>query len=393
MPAKLTDATVQALTVKSSAYFVWDSQATGLGVKVTPAKRKLFVVQLRFPGHTVQTKRTLGQWPGMALHDARLAAQRWRDQVKVGIDPRLVEAEQRRAAEREAANTFARVVEQYLAARTAYRRYRTDKKEIERKLIPAFGDRPISTIMPRDVREYITAQAKVAPYSTSNTWRHAVAIFKFAAHNDMIAASPCASLTKRLLFNGHTLPPRQRVLSDEEVARLWHVTDELGYPYGHFYRWLLMTGCRLSEAQGARWSEINGSTWTIPPERFKSNAEHALPITDAMLELLATIPRQGDYLFTCDGMNPINGATKVKRMLDREMGDVPAWVNHDLRRTVRTNLAALGVADHVAELVIGHGRRGLQRIYDRHKYTNEIEAALTAWHACIERLRLSAFRP
>ena len=382
MAAKLTDASIRGLPIKAAPYFVWDSQAQGLGVKVTPAKRKLFVCQLKFPGHQVQTKRTVGQWPGLSLDDARTTAQHWRDQVKVGIDPRAIEAEQRIAAEREANSTFSSVAELYLADRTGFRRHVRDRKEIERKLIPQFGDLPIASIAPRDVREFISAEAKAAPYSTSNTWRHLVAIFKFAVHNDLVAASPCASLTKRLLFNGHTLPPRQRVLSDGEIAKLWQITGELGYPYGTFYRWLLMTGCRLSEAQGARWREFDDKLWVVPAERFKSNAEHALPITDAMGELLQTIPRNGEYLFTSDG-----GQSKVKRLIDRTMGaDVPPWCNHDLRRTVRTNLAALGIPDHVAELVIGHGRRGLQRIYDRHKYTQEIRAALTAWHAQIIRI-------
>ena len=59
------------------------------------------------------------------------------------------------------------------------------------------------------------------------------------------------------------------------------------------------------------------------------------------------------------------------------------WVVHDLRRVVRSNVAApLGVPDNVAELVLGHGRKGLQRVYDpRHRYLPEIRAALTKWNS------------
>lgn len=394
MSSKLTDAAIKALPSRGDAYFVWDSQSQGLGVKVTPAKRKLFVVQLKFPGHAVQTKRTLGQWPGLSLDDARTAAQRWRDQVRVGVDPRQVEADQRRAAEREAATTFAGVTEQYLEARTSYRRYKLDKAEIERKLIPEFGDRAIASILPRDVREFVTSEAKRAPYSTANTWRHLVGIFKFAVHHDMVTASPCASLTKRLLFNGHALPPRERVLSDAEIVALWRATDQLGYPHGHAYKWLLMTGCRLSEAQGARWREFSGDVWVVPPERFKSNTEHHVPLTSELSALLASIPKKKgcQFVFTNDGVMAVNGFSKLKKQIDRLMGDALTgpWVNHDLRRTVRSNLSALGVADHVAELVIGHGRRGLQRVYDRHKYLNEIRAALEAWHRRLSSLVAAA---
>jgi hypothetical protein len=77
---------------------------------------------------------------------------------------------------------------------------------------------------------------------------------------------------------------------------------------------------------------------------------------------------------------------RTLRALARKRGDdaddvtLPHWVNHDLRRVVRTNLSALGVDDHIAELVLGHGRKGLQRVYDRHRYLPEIRSALTKWN-------------
>jgi integrase len=55
------------------------------------------------------------------------------------------------------------------------------------------------------------------------------------------------------------------------------------------------------------------------------------------------------------------------------------FVNHDIRRTVRTRLSALKVQDHIAELVVGHGRKGLQRVYDQHRYLDEKREALDKW--------------
>jgi hypothetical protein len=52
-----------------------------------------------------------------------------------------------------------------------------------------------------------------------------------------------------------------------------------------------------------------------------------------------------------------------------------------LRRTLRTNLSALQAFDHIAEMVIGHGRKGLQRVYDQHRYAAEMREALTKWGA------------
>jgi hypothetical protein len=44
-------------------------------------------------------------------------------------------------------------------------------------------------------------------------------------------------------------------------------------------------------------------------------------------------------------------------------------------------LAALRIQDHVAEMVLGHGKKGLQRVYDQHKYIDEIREALALWAA------------
>jgi integrase len=71
----------------------------------------------------------------------------------------------------------------------------------------------------------------------------------------------------------------------------------------------------------------------------------------------------------------------------RMRGDDPSrvelkpWVIHDLRRTLRTHLSALRIPDHIAEMVIGHGRQGLQRVYDQHRYLNEMREALAMWAA------------
>jgi len=108
---------------------------------------------------------------------------------------------------------------------------------------------------------------------------------------------------------------------------------------------------------------------------------------------LHAMPRfkRGDHLFsTTYGAKPIEGFSKIKERLDElmldelrathsESADLLPFVVHDLRRTVRTRLSALRVPDTVAEMVIGHGRKGLQRVYDQHKFESEMREALSAW--------------
>ncbi len=55
------------------------------------------------------------------------------------------------------------------------------------------------------------------------------------------------------------------------------------------------------------------------------------------------------------------------------MISIPQWTAHDLRRTVRTELAILGCPTSVAEAVLGHSPKGIEGTYNLHRYENECE--------------------
>ena len=136
-------------------------------------------------------------------------------------------------------------------------------------------------------------------------------------------------------------------------------------------------------------SSISLEVWTVPAERFKSKSTHLVPLTKDALALLKTLPTftKGHHLFsTSFGLKPVSGFAKAKLRLDKlmaeELGKAPAPFRlHDIRRTVRTRLAGLRVADEVAEMIIGHGRKGIQRVYDLHQYETEMREALELWAA------------
>ena len=123
-----------------------------------------------------------------------------------------------------------------------------------------------------------------------------------------------------------------------------------------------------------------------------------MPLTEAMLSELSELPRGDskahDHAFSRTGGRtspPSSSFSKPKARIDRlmvaELGEAPPhWTLHDIRRTVRTRLSALRVPDHVAEAVIGHGRKGLARVYDLHRYVDEMREALEKWNALLRSL-------
>jgi hypothetical protein len=68
-----------------------------------------------------------------------------------------------------------------------------------------------------------------------------------------------------------------------------------------------------------------------------------------------------------------------RRGEDHHAVDLPEWVNHDLRRVVRSGLSALRVQHAVAEAILAHRPPGIVGVYDLHAYQNEKAEALEAW--------------
>ena len=161
MAKRLTEKGLEALTAQRRAYVTWDAVTTGLGLKTTPRGKKVWLVQLKFPGRAAQSKRSLGYYPAISLVVAREQAEKWYALVKGGVDPREEEAREQKAREADRLaeaikqeNTFGPFAEKYIGLRTN-RRAKTDGQEIRLLLIPAWRDWPIHDITPRDVRALI----------------------------------------------------------------------------------------------------------------------------------------------------------------------------------------------------------------------------------------------
>ena len=129
-------------------------------------------------------------------------------------------------------------------------------------------------------------------------------------------------------------------------------------------------------------------------EKAVKASDWLLPTREALLAGKLrdkSLPRfdGGDYVFTSThGRKPISSFSRAKRALDSkmlaELGELPPYVLHDVRRSMRTGLSALPVPDLIRELVIGHTKPGLHKIYDQHAYVDEKRHALELWWARLQ---------
>lgn len=389
----------------------------GFGVRVSGKGTKTFVLVARYPGSTNPTRRAIGHYPTMSLAKARATAGQWREWIGEGKDPAAEIGRQRAAHLSKQANTFIAVAEDFIATKLGKeRKGREVARDIrrvfggvcpednyidgERKgaIVGAWGKRPITDITPLEVRNIIKGYADAGKlYQARNLLSYVRRLFNWAIDQHVygIETSPCDRLRPKAIVG--ELKERTRVLSDAEICAAWKAAEVLGYPYGPLFRLLILTGQRKSEVAEARWSEFDlaKKLWTIPTERMKSAAAHVVPLSDDAIALLNSLPRfdGGDCLFSITfGQRPVNGFGQAKVRFDAEMlralreGDakakLPDFVIHDLRRTVRTGLSAIpAISDLVRELVIGHTKPGLHKVYDQHAYLDEKRHALDAWAA------------
>ena len=171
---------------------------------------------------------------------------------------------------------------------------------------------------------------------------------------------------------------RSRVLSDDELARVWRACGD--NDYGRIIRLLILTGQRREEVGGMQWSELTlpAGVWIIPAARTKNHREHTVPLA-ASAQALLPAPRSGPCLF---GRRGFSAWSKSKIALDAR-AQIRDWRVHDLRRTVATGMAdRLGVLPHIIETVLNHvsgHQAGVAGVYNRARYADSVRDALARW--------------
>jgi integrase len=381
----------------------WDVVVPGLGIRVTDKGHKTFVLGARFPGAKHFAPRELGEYGALRLDQARDRTRQWLALITAGIDPREHAEEQKLTEQRRRKNSFAAVTEDFLRmhvigpnpAHPLQRKGREVERDIRREFIARWGKRPIDSITPHDIVAVIDeVVARGSPYQARNLYGYAQRIFNWAIGRGVygITISPLDRLKPRELIGEKR--PRTRTLNDLEIAAFWRVAQRLGYPYGPLFQLLLLTGQRKSEIAEARWREIDlkARLLVVPAARVSGDAPHVVPLVADAMRIIEALPRfmNGDYLFsTTAGATPVNGFSKAKLRLDRLMLDevrkenpeapLTPFVIHDLKRTMRTGLSALPVPDLVRELVIGHAKPGLHKVYDQYAYLSERTHAAALW--------------
>ncbi len=197
---------------------------------------------------------------------------------------------------------------------------------------------------------------------------------------------------------------RERVLNDEEIARLWTASAGLDFPARAFVRILMLTACRSGEISGLGWREVERgpvaeaavsiSAIRLAPPRTKNKGGHRVPVGPlAAAELLALATTNGDAPPTTGLVFPgvASSVGGICRALRKATG-LEDWTWRDLRRSAATGMARLGCPREHVEAALNHisARGGLHGIYQRYNFQREAGETLLKWQEHIGGLVPSA---
>ena len=368
-----SDLTVRSL--KPGLYF--DTKIRGFGMRVGTNRRTWIVLQGQ-----KSAKVRLGHYPALSLADARKRAM-----VALGTP-----------YQPSVAPSFIDAREQYLNTG----KWRPGFEYQLTRWLRLYFDwaKPLDQITPNDVMLAIEAIKK--PSERNHAFQSIRACFAWCIPR-YLKHSPCYGLK-----GPPKSTPRTRVLSDLEIGRIWKACEGanrgktisgeqrkslLGDPpplpasFCQIVKLLLLTGQRRGEIAGLQPSWIHDDQIIIPKEIAKNARQHTVPLGPIAKNIIlhAQLP------FTSRGTKTFNNWTYNKSVLDTLSG-VTGWTLHDCRRTVASNMGALGVRLEVIERILNHVSGSFGRVagtYQRYEFVPEMRDGMEKWETRLRTIVLS----
>src|SRR5665213_554070 len=377
--SKETIAAVDLPLGKSDAIY-FDDDLPGFGIRLRHGGKRVWVVQYRAAGR--QRRSTIGDCRKIDLAAAKAEAKRRLAQAILGSDPQADKA----AAKARAAIVLGPLIDRYLALKEPQVRKNTfiaDSRYLKNHFKPLRG-LSIEDVTRRQVAARLNdILLDHGATSAARARQSLSAFFSWAIREGLAESNPVTGTNNP----GSRIASRDRVLTNDELRVIWLACRE--DDFGRIVWLLMLSGCRRDEIGGLEWSELDldAGILTIPGSRTKNHHAHRLALPAQALTILRSAPRR-EARQQARGLR--GGAFSrwswEKLAIDKRLAEVGAkvvpWTLHDIRRTVATGMAELGIAPHIIEAVLNHRgghKAGVAGIYNRATYEAEIKRALVVW--------------
>lgn len=400
--AKLTDMEIRNW-VKAGERFEGRSAGGGLYLRYR-ANDKVPTWRFRYRFNGKQRVMGLGSYAELSLSQAREASKKLAARVALGHDVAGEKQDRIRVADAKIeagknAYTVAQLADEYFERMIAGRWKHPNivRARIEKDIKPAIGSLKVEDVKPRHIDDILkTVMKRGAPSIANDVLRWLKRIFNYAVKRHSIEQNPAAAFDPG--DAGGKEKSRERWLSSDELTRFFAAMRQapgFSVENGLTIKLLLLLAVRKSELIAARWSEfaLDKAVWYLPAERTKTDSAIDIPLPAVAVECLRELERlAGGSKWVLparkmqDRMIPHIAESTLSVALAKIKHGLDPFTIHDLRRTARTHLEALGIAPHIAERCLNHKIRGVEGVYNRHDYFEERKAALDTWASFLVQL-------
>ncbi|MFN7194790.1 MAG: tyrosine-type recombinase/integrase [Rhodospirillales bacterium] len=376
-----------------------DTQVQGFVARCQPSGKITYGFRYRQRSTGKRRWIALGHHGQITPDQARTIAQKHAGVVADGGDPlgeKIVER-----AKAKAAKTVGDVIDMYVTEHARAKKLRSADETssfFDRLVKPKIGALPLYDLRKSNIVEMLGAiESRNGPFLADRMLAHVRAALNWyeASGKDDDYRAPVFRRMARTTRDDRT---RTRVLTDDELREISAALQFVSPTFAAIVRVLMLTAQRRDEIACMKHSEISNGCLTIPGSRYKTGDDHLVPLTDGILAIIEAQPKWAKckFVFSTNGESPFQGFSKSKAALDKAINQarkkagndtpIPDWRLHDLRRTARTKLSALGVSTEIAERTLGHKLQGIEAVYNQHAYEAEKRDALERLGAAIERI-------
>ena len=350
---KLTKSAVDAAQPQAKAIELRDTVVPGFLCKITPAGRKVFMLQYRTNAGE-RRKPALGQYGELTVDQARTMAQEWLAEVRKGGDPSAAKNAARKAPTmKEFCHTF---MEDYSKQRNKPSTQRGYRGVIDRCIIPIMGRMKVQDVKRPDVAALMKKLA-YKPAEANRTFGVLRKMFNLA---ELWGLRPDGSNPRRLIQK-YPEVKRERYLSMDEIKHLGDVLREVEQEGREMpsailaIRLLIYTGCRLNEIMTLQWDYVDFEARTLNLPDSKSGAKKVF-LGRPACELLEKAPRLPGNPWVITGMLPGARLTDLQPFWQRvrARAGLPEVRIHDLRHTFASTAIAAGHSLPIIGKLLGH---------------------------------------
>ncbi len=333
---------------------LWDDEVGGLGLRVTPAGKKSFVLSYRIGSRKRQMK--LGAYGVLTVQQARGKAYRALADVAEGRDP-LARKQAARQGE-----TVAHLAKRYLLEHAEVKKkptsVETDRQMLRAHVLPKLGRFKIADVTRRDVIA-LHYGLRRKPYAANRVLALLSKMFNLAERWGL--RSDGTNPSRHVERFKETR--RERYLSPAELAQLAEAlaaAERDGSESPHAVaaiRLLILTGCRLREILRLRWQDVDLGNSRLHLPDSKTGAKMVYLSAPAR-EILATLPRTASNPWVVEGRNPRSHLKDLKGPWKRlcERTDLKNLRLHDLRHSFAAVGAGLGLSLPMIGKLLGHSQ-------------------------------------